>query len=852
MNFKTPFKVLTTAALIGTLAVSTVAPGAASAATNTTVSAKAEVAQDIKSVVLKKGDDSITLSYNDYASAQGSKVLDGYVVTHVVADNGAVYDYETYGLAYSKGATTTEVFKKLADAEASTTEVPAEAKEASFNEDGELVVSTPTEEDFEVTEIAAITTKTVEVSFPALKSEKLGATVEVKDSKGVERAVKAVDLSEGDTSATFAFETEVKEADLVGIWTINGIEYDFDTKAKIAAIVNHADQLKLNDALEAAEIKNVDQELMGAYSTAIKDAEVEPTTLEEIQAIIDKVNAENASASEKEKIVEAVAAAGTNELKLYNALNGKFERVNKEWVSKYAQSINGAAPVAPANTPAAGVLNGKDADSITSANAEELFDDVQAAIDAANAKEVKLAGVEAFNKLTTETVEKARTLANTYLAPAKEGEEDAKAYANATMDLYAALIKVDAATTTTSLKKALTELDELEAKLVESSKATSAPITDEFDIKTVIDANLKDYITAIDTAVVGAKNQRKDIQKLITNANTAAATKLIRAVYNEAAATSVDGTKLIKALKDLGVVQVADTNKDAYVATATATAIKNAAGTLIPAAGPTPEVFTAGTLVAVQKEVDKVNLAQVAAVTSTTPNAAKVIIEKLNVFGLDNVIAANAAQYITDATTIGNISNLGATNEATVKAVKADVKASNDKVAEAKLVAQINKATDAATVKSALDELAITSYVNVPSADKAYIAEKLFAEVKKATTISESSPYASKEEVATALFVAATTTPAPAPATGIIADYNALLTQFVEPSDNIAAQVAALEALEHKAFDDLAPGKKGEAAEYFADNFPTTTDNTGATVDKAYKTLAAVKADLDKAIEATK
>lgn len=157
MNFKTPFKVLTTAALIGTLAVSTVAPGAASAATNTTVSAKAEVAQDIKSVVLKKGDDSITLSYNDYASAQGSKVLEGYVVTHVVADNGAVYDYETYGLAYSKGATTTEVFKKLADAEASTTEVPAEAKEASFNEDGELVVSTPTEEDFKVTEIAAIT-----------------------------------------------------------------------------------------------------------------------------------------------------------------------------------------------------------------------------------------------------------------------------------------------------------------------------------------------------------------------------------------------------------------------------------------------------------------------------------------------------------------------------------------------------------------------------------------------------------------------------------------------------------------------------------------------------------------------
>jgi len=71
MNFKTPFKVLTTAALIGTLSLSAVAPGAASAAekTSKTVQAKAELAAS--HVVLKDAKGNlITLDYNTYLEAK--------------------------------------------------------------------------------------------------------------------------------------------------------------------------------------------------------------------------------------------------------------------------------------------------------------------------------------------------------------------------------------------------------------------------------------------------------------------------------------------------------------------------------------------------------------------------------------------------------------------------------------------------------------------------------------------------------------------------------------------------------------------------------------------------------------
>lgn len=67
MNFKTPFKVLTTAALIGTLSLSVVAPGAAFAAEPTQLAEEQAANFEIKTVILEKDGQLVELSFNEYA-----------------------------------------------------------------------------------------------------------------------------------------------------------------------------------------------------------------------------------------------------------------------------------------------------------------------------------------------------------------------------------------------------------------------------------------------------------------------------------------------------------------------------------------------------------------------------------------------------------------------------------------------------------------------------------------------------------------------------------------------------------------------------------------------------------------
>lgn len=176
MNFKTPFKVLTTAALIGTLSLSAVAPGAASAAEKTTVQSKSVKALAEYSVaqyiLTKEGAASIILTAEEYealyvdAAVSGKsfeELLNGYAATSVVTENDKVFTLENYEGAYvdaivGEGDTTSEALLESLDKAGKGTDKPADLAKGEVGEDGKLVAGEPVAEEFEVTEVAAITT----------------------------------------------------------------------------------------------------------------------------------------------------------------------------------------------------------------------------------------------------------------------------------------------------------------------------------------------------------------------------------------------------------------------------------------------------------------------------------------------------------------------------------------------------------------------------------------------------------------------------------------------------------------------------------------------------------------------
>lgn len=220
MNFKTPFKVLTTAALIGTLSLSAVAPGAASATEKTvkTVQTKAELA--VSHIVLEDAKGNlITLDYNTYLEAKSVGIdLGAEPVSIKVGDK--FYNLNDFLEAKSVSNNNLEEAVKLLDKNDLSQDInPAEGT----IEDGKLVVA-PGEEDFKVTEIAAINatvdtaTKGQKLSFTvngeAADLEKLaenGYTVKFVATKDVFKDAKTGELKDTLADGTFSYQVEVSK-----------------------------------------------------------------------------------------------------------------------------------------------------------------------------------------------------------------------------------------------------------------------------------------------------------------------------------------------------------------------------------------------------------------------------------------------------------------------------------------------------------------------------------------------------------------------------------------------------------------------------------------------------------------
>ena len=110
----------------------------------------------------------------------------------------------------------------------------------------------------------------------------------------------------GETELVFDFVEEQKEEALVGVWKVEGVEYNFDVIKQLADIKEEAatpvNEIKFLAALNAAGIKNVDENRLGEYATKLVEKDEEIETLEDVQAIIDEVN--KGEATKKSKMLQ--------------------------------------------------------------------------------------------------------------------------------------------------------------------------------------------------------------------------------------------------------------------------------------------------------------------------------------------------------------------------------------------------------------------------------------------------------------------------------------------------------------------------------------------------------------------
>lgn len=657
-------------------------------------------------------------------------------------------------------------------------------------EQGKLTpVDAPVEGELKVVEVSAINANYVVVKITAPEEDLLAQEVEVKNGAGVVVPVKPLDIAAGDETAEFEFVTAVKAADLKGVWTVNGQPYDLDLFNKIVDFLEASTQIELNEALVALNLDNYDAANITEYFTAqqklVGTVEATELKLADIQKLVDDANAKVAEGKDEAALIKAIKDAKTanNQVAFLEALNNAgLTQVNPDWV---AVATNGYF----------------DKFTGTETSLKDIQKDV---INAANETII-------LSKVTDTGIDKAKLTASKELIEQYAPLTDKGVINNSTIktrlekiEEQLAVVAVLEATTPTALKARLTEL----AELVNTSSSTIV------DMKNYKDANGKAYVKAIadETDKATKLATANALNTLLTTVNNAQETSLVTAVTTAATAikdatdpiTADQKAALIKALNDLGVKQVAEGNIDEYIDTTIVTALS-----------------TIADLDAAQTQVDTANLN---AVTNADENT---IIDKLNVFGLDNIVEANAKAYADDLV----VPTVGADNKATITAVKNAVAVVNKQVIVDAQVKAINEAKDVATVKAALDALAdvdeAAGYLTIRSVDRDFVAAHVL-ENRPATV-----GYADETAIQTEIGADKTT--------GALKAHSEALTAInaIEYTSTPVEIVAALEKMLDEDFNALSNTEKTAKAEAFQAKLTFGDDQKLAT---PFRTLADVKA----------
>lgn len=479
-----------------------------------------------------------------------------------------------------------------------------------------------------VESVMAINANAVTVTFPEITTAIEDANVVVKDGEGKVVETKPMLLAEGTTQADFEFVTPFPvDHKFTGVWDVNGKKYNFDAINQLADIVEAAvttpNQIKLQTALDAAGITYADELLIAKYLTALQ-AEGATASLEAVQKAITKIDEDTAKDEANDAAVEAVLDAKT-QAQLLKALQANFDVVNPAWIVEYQAAIAEGEP--------------------------ETVEEIQEAVYNVNLSVVGPKVDAANMSLDSVKVAEARTLVTNWV-PAISEDDEVSMFAGLKeqlldlLNVEDALIAVDQAKTNSALKTALVNLDKLETELVE--KYPDAGLEKEFFIKDVEDANLTAYRDAVKTAEVGAKNQRKDIQKIVTDANNVAVdTAKTKVLEDLNAVTAKTAAADVVALLEKSQKLHEQTNK---VNSAYAEAYKTAVVETVAAGVPAVKFANAA---AVNTLVGNVNTAKDAAAQLAAVNTASTASEMSKA-----LIALEAANNKTDFTNLSSTAKL--------------------------------------------------------------------------------------------------------------------------------------------------------------------------------------------------
>ncbi|WP_195429115.1 hypothetical protein [Clostridium sp. D46t1_190503_E9] len=407
--------------------------------------------------------------------------------------------------------------------------------------------------DLDVTKITEINRYNVTVEFEGLTENLKSATIEVIDNNGDVHEVSAKNLLKGAKKATFEFKNVLGATALKGVWTVNGVEFDFTEAGLVKEVrTSTGDLAKLESALVELQEKGYITGLLGDYNSkkefvfdTVEDAKVSvkyKTALTgktlnnaaDVQAIIDKVNSDlEGNISVDNLILLAKKEEGkvnATDKQVYNAMvELGLEKVNYDWIAGYRDAIAAKDKGTKIETIQ---------DLVYSSN-NKTIDETKYVIPATDNK------TEIKNTRTA--IEDKITLVEDYY---KDDADKVTAKADLLKSLRVDIALLDV--------KSVTDPTDLGAALMNLSDVVNDK--DKFNYSTDINETImENYLASITKAVSVAdlKTKAQDVQKVVL------ADKMKDIINDEN-----DKDALLKALKaeEIGLKNVSDANKDEYFA----------------------------------------------------------------------------------------------------------------------------------------------------------------------------------------------------------------------------------------------------------------------------------------------
>ncbi len=670
----------------------------------------------------------------------------------------------------------------------------------------------------------------------------------MKSPSGKVVAVKAIDLSVGDTEVYFEFVTEIAGDLEAGTWTVAGVEYDYAAELAVKAVNDASTQIQLLTALNSPYFTNVVEDNIVEYWNKRANLTSTPETVADVQEkLIDAANKTVTQNAQVEDILKAAQA--NNQVALLSRLKAaNFDRI---------LDVN-IADLTVTTPDVDGYLTAIEALGAWNAALPVSADTIQAEIDAVNLDIAEAYAAETNDNSDVSIVRQSLTRADYNKALTQVNNLDEEDQETEKEDLLKALnitdllIKLKEAQTNAAMGTALTNL---------AAESTS------LDVDTVLSSNSKAYRDALNASGVSVtdRNGVSDIQTLVNNTNAAELIKVVDKFVADAdgldETKATDRTTFINLLKQLDAKSAKadfDYSEDIdekithlYMVAIQADFDSEDAGgvpdSTIHAAHTVADASTAdATLVAIKTVLD--------ATTTASESTALTVVQNLDpstvtanelynaltdpALGLSNVLSSNREAYKKDASAL-------VTAAGTSKvALQSAINATNGLVS-------FNSATTASAAATGLATVAvaegITDFIDFTSTGRLDIAQ-LVLDIRPnggfntvAALVNELGADDTATTATIGNFKASSTDSALKVYTEVLAEVNA-----AGPDNaSISGLVTALNKLNYKAFKDLSALEKANVAETVIEDWAKTGDPA---TQVNFRTWAAVRNAVDAAI----